>query len=360
MTETTQKKPEEAPKKSEETVVLDGPAKAPKIIAVDCGTMNIVLAKQKGKAAELSTIRNMFLPLDKSQVTMAELSNLDYVESDDQIFIIGEDAFSFSNIFGQAVKRPMSKGLISPQEVDSLDVLTLILKKLVGTTTNGRCIYSIPAPSIDIQNNITYHEGVFHRIFTELGYVAESFNEAMAIIYSQCQNEQFTGLAFSFGAGMVNVCLSYKSVPVVTFSVARSGDWIDEQTAMSLGTIPNRITAIKEKSTDLTNYKIGSKKERRIREAIIYYYREVIRYSLDQVVKKLEASTDNLELPESLSVVVSGGTSMATGFLPLFNDVLREYQDKFPINIKEVRQADDPMTSVAEGLLIRAMTKYPS
>ena len=342
---------------SEEVVDLNKPEPA-RIVAVDVGTMNIVLAEQKGTSAELSSIRNMYLPLDKQQVTMAELSNIDFVEADDSIFIIGEDAFNFSNIFGQAVKRPMSKGLISPDEVDSLDVLSLILKKVAGTTTDGKCIYSIPAPSIDSENNVIYHEGVFKRIFSDLGYVAESFNEAMAIIYSQCQEEQFTGLAFSFGAGMVNVCLAYKSVPVITFSVARSGDWIDEQTAQSLNTVPNRITAIKEKNTDLSNFMVGNKRERRIREAIVYYYKEMIRYTLDLVESKISDTAGDLELPESMSVIVSGGTSMATGFLDVFNEVLSEYKEDFPIEIKEVRHADDPLTAVAEGLLVKAISKY--
>ena len=178
-----------------------------RVIACDIGTMNLVLAEQKGDKAEFSTIRNMFLPLDKDQISMAELSSIDYVESEEHIFIVGADAFNFGNIFGKNVKRPMSKGLISSSEIDSLDVLALIIEKLVGKTTDGKCIYCVPAPSIDTQNNIVYHEGVFKRIFTNLGYQAESMNEAMAIIYSQCQDDQFTGLSFSFGAGMVN-CLS--------------------------------------------------------------------------------------------------------------------------------------------------------
>jgi len=331
---------------------------SPRIVAIDIGTMNIVLAEPKDKSAEISSIRNMYLPLDKTQVTMAELSNIDYVESDDSVYIIGNDAFNFSNIFGKSVKRPMAKGLISPDEIDSLDILELILQKLAGKTTNGYCVYSVPAPSIDSNNNITYHEGVFRRIFTDLGYRAQSFNESMAIIYSHCQDEQFTGLAFSFGAGMVNVCLSYKSIPVVTFSVARSGDWIDENVAASLGTVPNRITAIKERNTDLQNFMTGSKKERRIREAIAYYYKEMIRYSLDQIKVRLSQATSSLDLPDSLSIIVSGGTSMATGFLSLFNEILSEYKDDFGFTIKQVKHADDPLTAVAEGLLVKAISEY--
>lgn len=344
--------------KKKEVVDLNKP-QPKKIVAVDCGTMNIVLAqKTDDKNVSISTIRNMYLPLDKNQITMAEMSNIDYVESDDNIFIIGEDAYRFANIFGQQVKRPMARGLISSQEIDSIDVLALILKKLVGKTSDGYCLYSVPSASVDSQNNVIYHEGVFRRIFTDLGYNAESFNEAMAIIYSQCQEEQFTGLAFSFGAGMVNCALSYKSVPVITFSVARSGDWIDEQTANSLGTVPNRVTAIKEKETDLANFSTGNKKERRIREAIVYYYREMIRYSLDQVKNKLVQSTGNIDLPESLSVIVSGGSSLAKGFLLLFEEILKEYKETLPFEIKCVKHSDDPLTSVAEGLLIKALTKF--
>jgi len=329
----------------------------PRLLGVDCGTMNLVLAEQnKENNIEISNIRNMYLPLDKSQLTMAELSNIDYVENDDNIFIIGQNAFQFSNMFGQKVKRPMEKGLISPSESDGIDVLTLIMKQLVGTTYNGHVVYSVPAPSIDMNNNITYHEGVFSRIFRELGYTSESFNEAMAIIYSQCRDDKFTGLAFSFGAGMINLALSFRSVPIISFSVARSGDWIDENVAMSLGTVPNRVTVIKENGTDLENYQIGNKKERRLREAIVYYYREVIRYALDMVTNKLNEESGNLELPESMPIIVSGGTSMAKGFMPLFKEVLSENKD-FPLTISDVRHADDPLGCVAEGLLIRGLMK---
>ena len=346
--------------KSEKPIVDTTKPKKKRLLGMDCGTMNIVLAEQNEKdTIEISNIRNMYLPLDKSQLTMAELSNIDYVESDESIFIIGEDAYKFANMFGQKVKRPMSKGLISPDEVDGIDVLTLILEQLVGKTYGGHVVYSVPSSSIDMQNNVTYHEGVFGRIFRELGYTCESFNEAMAIIYSQCRDNKFTGLAFSFGAGMVNVALAFKSVPIITFSVARSGDWIDENVAMSLGTVPNRVTSIKEKGTDLGNFKIGNKKERRLREAIVYYYREVIRYSLERVTDKLEDTTGELELPESMPIVVSGGTSLAKGFLPLFKDVLSEYSD-FPLEVSEIRHADDPLSCVAEGLLIRGMMSQKS
>jgi len=43
-----------------------------------------------------------------------------------------------------------------------------------------------------------------------------------------------TGMAASFGGGMVNVCLTIYGEPVVTFSLGKGGDWIDTSVARAL------------------------------------------------------------------------------------------------------------------------------
>jgi len=331
-----------------------------KIVSVDCGTMNLVAAFKEGGNVVTKSLRNMYLPIDKDQISMADLSKIEYVQSEDKIFIISEDAYRFANIFAKPVKRPMAMGLISPDEIDSIDILTLMIKQLIGKTFNGFCMYGVPAPSIDSTNDITYHKEVFRRIFSELGYIARPYNEAAAIIYSQCQNDNFTGMSFSWGAGQTNVSLCFKSNPVLSFSVKKGGDWIDESAARSLGTVPNRITSIKEKNTDLSNFKIGDRRESRIREAISYYYKDLINYVLDNVKKKIITDLANMDLPESIPIIVSGGTSLAKGFTELFTDIVNEYSKEFPFQIKEIRKASDALTCVAEGLLIKAYAEIKS
>lgn len=343
-------------KKKKDIVDLNKPTDT-RIIGVDVGTMNLVCAEMVGDG-EISTkmIRNMYMAIEKDGNNMVDLSHMDYVESDDTIYVIGESAYNFANIFGKDVKRPMKRGLISASDVDSLDVLTLIMEQLVGRTRNGLCVYSVPAPSLDKENDILYHEGVFKRIFSELGYKAIPFNEAMAIIYSECQQDNFSGLAFSYGSGMSNTALSFRSNCVLNFSVARGGDWIDDSVARQFNTVPNRITSIKENNTDLSDYKKGSKKERMIREAIIYYYRNLITYSLDTFKRKLDNELSDVDLPEKLPIVVSGGTSKAIGFMDLFTSIVEEY-DEFPFEIKSITHAPDPLTAVSEGLLIKAISE---
>src|SRR3712207_9023027 len=45
--------------------------------------------------------------------------------------------------------------------------------------------------------------------------------------FSELQEENFTGIGISFGGGMCNVSVSFMSIPMITFSVPKSGDYID-------------------------------------------------------------------------------------------------------------------------------------
>jgi hypothetical protein len=74
-------------------------------------------------------------------------------------------------------------------------------------------------------------------------------------------------------------------------------------------------------------------------------------------MKELVRRTEKLNLPDEIPLVVSGGTSLAQGFMTLFNQLLDSYRSKLPFKLSEVRQAKDPLNAVAEGCLIRALVQ---
>jgi len=317
--------------------------------------MNIVCARSDSD--EVRITRNVFMNIDPDEVQISELSGISYVEGEDgELFIIGSDAFKFANIFGQEVSRPMERGLISTQEISAIDVLTLMIKDLIGDVRNkdAYCSYSVPAMAIDEGRSVEYHKNVFARILKHIGVNYTSINEAMAIIYSECAKEQFSGIGISFGAGMANVAISYKGIEALTFSTARSGDWIDKQTALSLGMIPNRVTGLKEKYMKLKGeVSIKNKKTRRVLEALYDYHRSLIEYTVKKIIKEFDEKVD-IEVDESIPIVVSGGTSMPEGFVELFKNVISEHE--LPFDLSEIRRAKNPLTAVANGLLIRTMS----
>jgi actin-like ATPase involved in cell morphogenesis len=324
-------------------------------IGLDIGTMNLVVAKLNNNSIESCALRNVFLEVDSINIGSMDLTNISHVKIDDKLFILSEDAYNFANIFNKPVSRPMSKGLISSNEIDNIDVLGSMIKILVDnnskSTARSTCCYSVPANPIDSDLNITYHKNVFERVLNQLGYNPIALNEATAIIYSQCEDCEFTGIGISFGAGMTNVAIVFKAVPVLTFSLSRGGDWIDQNAGVATGTVSNRITVIKERNDfNLQNFKIGNKKEQRIREAISYYYNDLINYTTQNISKQLV--TLEVNFPSEIPIILSGGTSKVSGFVNFVEEIFSNYE--FPFEISEIKSASDPLTAVAEGCLIKS------
>lgn len=335
-------------------------AKSPIVaVGLDIGTMHLVVARSDSD--EVKITRNVFLEVDRDDVSLNELSSISYVESSDkELYIIGSDAFEFANIFGKEVSRPMEKGLISPKEIAAIDVLSLMLKDLIGDTKNCDvyCSYSVPAEAIDEGRSVTYHENVFARILNSIGVNHTSVNEAMAIVYSECLKENFSGIGISFGAGMANVAVSYKGIEALKFSTARAGDWIDKQVSRDLDMVPNRVTNLKEKYMKLSgNVSVKNKKTKRVLEALFYYHKALIEYTVKKIVKEFEDKVD-IEIDESIPIIIAGGSSLPAGFVDLFKTVIASHE--LPFEVSEIRRAKNPLTCVANGLLVRTMADIKS
>jgi actin-like ATPase involved in cell morphogenesis len=310
-------------------------------------------------------MRNVYVPITEDDVSTAQMADvsLDYVEKRDEdgdlelMAVVGEDAFKLANIFNSSVKRPMKDGVISSTDVDALDVMGVMWKKLVDKKIeDGLCTYSIPAESIDRETPpIEYHERVFERIFKSIGFKhVRPVNEALAITFSEAAKEKFTALSISFGSGMINVCLSYKGTPTIKFSLARSGDWIDESVGKSLNLLPNKVASVKENELDLLNPSIGNKKTKKIREALCFYYENLIEYAIKNIVQEFKEKSDGLDIDENIPIILSGGTSLPKNFDVVFENIFSKYKEDFPYEVLEIRRAVDPLSAVAKGCLIYA------
>src|SRR5690606_38324454 len=127
-----------------------------------------------------------------------KLSNVDYVELDGRLVVIGDGALTMANLFNREARRPLSKGVISAGELDAQEILSILLSKVAGKPLieGEHCFYSVPAAPVDNPDqDIIYHTEVFRSLLEDLGYTAHPTNEAMAIIFSQCAQEKFSGLA---------------------------------------------------------------------------------------------------------------------------------------------------------------------
>lgn len=318
-------------------------------VGLDVGTGNLVSARKVDGKVVTSRIRNHFIDLPPENKRMLKISNTSFVEMEGRLLVIGDEALETANLFNREARRPMASGIMSAGEIDGQRIIGLMMKHILGEPKKPgeRCCYSIPAAAIDLAgSDITYHSRILGKILTELGYTPEPVNEALAIIYSECAKTNFSGLGISFGSGMANVCLAYNAMSALEFSINRSGDWIDNGAAKAVGATAAKICSIKEAGIDISN------PNSREAEAISVFYENLIEYTLSNIISHFSRARSEIMVPKPVPMVVSGGTSLAGGFIEKFNKVFEAQRSKFPIQISEIRHAKDPMTAVASGLLV--------
>ncbi|MDP3786839.1 MAG: hypothetical protein Q8R05_04725 [Candidatus Omnitrophota bacterium] len=347
---------------------------------VDIGTMFVKCAYKEGDEIVFKSQRNAFFEVEHTDFTKKILDNskVKYIIKEDNLYVVGDEALQFANMFNKDTRRPLSKGVISPTEKEALPIIELLIKSVVGEPAHkpggnglpsnrqshkpegdgsasycrshkGEIVYfSVPGEPLDAEFNVLYHIKIVEGFLKTLGYTPKPINEGHAIILSELAEEDFTGIGLSFGGGMVNVCLSFMSVPIFKFSVAKSGDWIDQQVAMAVDETASRVSAIKESSLDLSKEGDLSK----IESALSIYYNHLIEYVIENIKQEFAKARRLPRIANPISIILSGGTSLPKGFSGRFKQILDRL--KLPIPVGSVRMASQPLRSVAKGALIAA------
>ncbi|PIV44674.1 MAG: hypothetical protein CO148_00075, partial [Nitrospirae bacterium CG_4_9_14_3_um_filter_41_27] len=319
---------------------------------VDIGTMFVKCAYKEGNEIVFKSQRNTFFDVEHTDFTKKILDNskVKYIIKEDKLYVVGDEALEFANMFNKETRRPLSRGVISPTEKEAIPMVELLIKSVIGEPTykDGIVYFSVPGEPLDAEFNVLYHIKMVEGFLKTLGYTPKPINEGHAIILSELAEEDFTGMGISFGGGMVNVCLSFMSVPVFKFSVAKSGDWIDQQVAMAVDETASRVSAIKESSLDLSKEGGLSK----IESALSIYYNHLIEYVIENIKQEFTKARRLPRITKPVSIILSGGTSLPNGFSQRFKQILDRL--KLPIPVGSVRMADQPLRSVAKGALVAA------
>lgn len=324
---------------------------------LDVGTSFIVLSQEKEGNIEYKDFRDAFYiikPTTPVATKMIEkgLSGKVFIKDNDGSFIIlGKDAIEKAVERNDVAKRPMYRGVVSAKEKDAKRVLAFILKEVVGTSSQAgeKLVFCIPAQPVDQEDedfDVGYHEDVVKTVLAECGYDARAINEAEALCYAELENEDYTGIAISCGAGMTNVCVMLNGEPTVVFSTTKSGDWIDRMSAVATGETDSVVQAEKEGG----GFKIGEPNDNPVLAAVSAYYERLIDYTTKQLAFALTGHKSLPKFKNPLKIVVAGGTSQAEGYIELFTQKLTE--NNFPLPVKEVVHAADPLHSVSKGCLI--------
>ena len=325
---------------------------------LDIGTVNLVSAMQDdNENIVVRKMRNAFIdvPMDNFSKNMLTRLKVPYVVHGKKMYVLGDSAFELANVLNRNTRRPMADGLISPKEADAIPIMRLLIDSILDKprVPNELTYYCIPADPIDSTSSVLYHRDVFEGALKSLGYTPKHILEAHAIIFSELAEEDFTGIGVSCGGGMFNICVAYKSMPCLSFSISRGGDWIDNNVAHVLAIKPAKASMIKEKGKE-KGLDISKPRDRE-EEAISIFYRNLITYTLTNIKQRFESAEAMPSFPDPVDIVFAGGTSMVGGFVVICEEEIKKME--FPIPYKRVRLAEDPFNAVAKGTLMAALSE---
>jgi hypothetical protein len=320
-------------------------------IGLDVGTSRIVAARQAGQEIKYGTQLNAFVAIPYSKMTESVLhkEGVPHTIEANEIIVHGNESERFADLLNKDIRRPMLRGLLNPEEPDSVRLIHEITTALLGKAEKGQKLcFTVPAAPVGAEENLTYHEATIRQVVGELGYSVKSISEGLAVVYGEMESTNYTGIGISCGGGLCNVCLAYLSVPVVTFSVPKAGDFIDSSAASVTGERANRMRIVKEQSFNINGHFAD-----KLQQILGVYYDDMIQALVAGLRNAFQSARNLPKMSKPIPLVLSGGTAMPKGFRDRFEKILRERE--FPIELSEIRMAADPLTTTAKGALVAAL-----
>jgi hypothetical protein len=306
---------------------------------------------KSGGEVVVAAQRNAFLAVPGDESTKALLRPLDlsFVVNGDKGYVVGDPAVELARIFGKTPRLPMRHGTLSPDEPLALFILSLLLRQVTGEPSKPGelCVYAVPADPIEGDRNFVYHLGAVESALRALGYEPRPMTECHLLVSSELKDQDYTGIGVTCGAGMANVGIAYKGLPVLGFSASRGGDWIDQSVAEAVGLPADEVARVRMGGMDL------EAPQGRVEGAIQIYTRTLLHSLMESLRQKLAEAQALPNFGRPVPVVCAGSAVTAKGFLELFKDEIEKA--RLPLRIDYLRLAADPHTAVARGCLEAAL-----
>ena len=323
-------------------------------IGLDIGTSRIVAAAPVSGTDLYEAQLNAFVTIPYSKLTEKSLQReaVPHAKSGDQLIVYGNESAQMADLLGREIRRPMTRGVLNANEPESLVQMESILGSVLkAAPRTSKLCFSIPAPPLGQEGDLTYHEATVRQILDKLGFTDTlSLNEGLAVIYAELEDSNYTGIGVSCGGCLCNVAVAYMSIPVFTFSVAKGGDFIDQAAANVTGEMINRVRIVKE-----GNFHFNGHFTDKVQQALTVYYDDMIQTVVEGLKTAFQSSRNVPKVGRAVPLVLSGGGVLPSGFRERFEKNLKTAN--LPIAISEVRVAAHPLYSTAKGTLVYALSE---
>jgi DNA repair ATPase RecN len=319
-------------------------------IGLDVGGRDAVVARDGPSGVDTSSERTVYVELPDDDMVLDMLSSADaeYRERDGRLYVVGDAAADFANMFNARTEPLCPTGTIAGDREGSGDLAELLVAELAGAAdpTDDPAAYAVPPDPVDGGGDTLYHRRTLEDRLEALGYDPAPVARSVAAGYAALDDESYTGLVVVLGDATTDVCLLDGGVPVSRVGLSRGGRWIDQQVAEATD------RSIDDVAAERDAFDLSAAGDDGIDGVLEVYYRNLLSYVAEQLSRRLDGDARPAGGP--VPVVVAGDAAVPTGIAEALDEALADAD--LPVTLGDVELADDPRTAAARGALVAAGT----
>lgn len=328
-------------------------------IGLDLGAQSFRSVRRRSGQLHAFQSRSAYsvLPDSPAQRRILEQSGIPYALCEGYLVLIGVAALEHCRLFQVPCISLLPGGEVPSDDPLARQILaTLVQHHVPRSQEEGEiCCYIPPAASTTEGNT---DAEFFTRLIRLQGFRPLRLAAGMALVLAELVDDSFTGIGCSFGAASCDFTLSYQGIEIVSCSIPRGGDWIDEHFARQTQSYCwdpygnrlldlEKVAALKEAFDGSIVHPVGPEEK-----LLSRIYAELLTGVIQEAALHFAGCKQIAHPRGPIQVVCSGGTAQIPGFHDLVSLVFREVS--FPVAIREIRLSDPSPYVVARGCLINA------
>jgi hypothetical protein len=328
-------------------------------IALDIGSSHMRSLRRQRDRLIGRSCRSLFTELVDRESHREILNRLTvpHLQVNGQLIVPGDSADGIAEFF----RIPTTQVMSGESAVKTSDAARQVIGELIDALLpppihpNEVCCFTAGRLTRHGQNEVSQ---IVAQLIGKRGYQPLGMGSATAVALAELGEHALTGVGITFGAGRCEAALVCHGVELSRSSVARGGDWIDEQLAKQQALhiwdqAGNRHFDVRS-ARDWKESNAGSILSPTLAEEnqLAALYRELVDDVLAAVRDACTQAPHAFDALEPVGVVCAGGTASRPGFRKIMLDELR--RNPLPFETKPVQIVGAWEYSVARGCLIRA------
>ncbi len=331
-------------------------------IALDVGNSHMRSLRRQQYRLIGRGCRSLFTAMTDRKSHREILSRLDvpYLAIEGQLVVAGDNADGVAEMFRIPTTRLIPTDPLGKYSVAARQAISKLIDALLPAPrhSNEVCCFTVGGLSGDSGGRGNEVNEFVAEFIQRRGYQPLGIGSATAVALAELGDQALTGVGITLGAARCETALVCHGVELSRSSVARGGDWIDEQLAAQQSLffwdqagkrhLDVRAARVWKESNAGSVLSPTSAEDRQL--ATLYH--DLVDDVLAAVRDAFTSAPHAFDALQPVGFVCAGGTASHPGFREIMLDELRK--NPFPFGIKQVQIVGAWEYSAARGCLIRA------